>query len=116
MIYGTTNGGRMDTVAVQTFDPPIDLTNCTKVLVAVTSGEQIPVLVMLQLVTEGSVEDGGTDLLGMKPARDQTLEFQVPVTSRPLPVRSLRISFQHPLVDASKNARIEVKGFTLLAR
>jgi hypothetical protein len=116
MIYGTTNGGRMDTVAVQTFDPPIDLTACAKVLVAVTSGEQLPVLVMLQLVTEGSVEDGGSDLLGMKPARYQTLEFPLPVTSRPLLVRSLRISFQHPLVDASRNARIEVRGFTFLAR
>uniref|UniRef100_Q02B49 Uncharacterized protein n=1 Tax=Solibacter usitatus (strain Ellin6076) TaxID=234267 RepID=Q02B49_SOLUE len=115
-IYGTTNGGHMETVAVQAFDPPIDLTNCAKLLVAVTSAEQLPVLVLLQLVTEGSVEDGGSDLLGMKPARDQTLEFPVPVTSRPLLVRSLRISFQHPLVDASKNARIEVKGFTLLAR
>ena len=115
-IYGTTNGGPMDTVAVQTFDPPIDLTNCVKVMVAVTSAEKLPALVMLQLVTEGSVEDGGSDLLGMKPVRDQILEFVVPVTARPLLVRSLRIAFQRPLADASKNARIEVKGFTFLAR
>ena len=115
-IYGTTNGGPMDTVAVQTFDPPIDLTNCAKILVAVTSAEKFPALVMLQLVTQGSVEDGGSDLLGMKPVRDQILEFLVPVTSRPLLVRSLRIAFQRPLADASKNARIEVKGFTFLAR
>ncbi len=115
-IYGTTNGGPMDTVAVQTFDPPIDLTNCVKVLVAVTSGEKFPALVMLQLVTQGSVEDGGSDLLGMKPVRDQVLEFLVPVTARPLLVHSLRIAFQRPLADASKNVRIEVKGFTFLSR
>ncbi|HEY1496062.1 MAG TPA: hypothetical protein VGF49_16030 [Candidatus Solibacter sp.] len=116
VIYGTTNGGPMDTVAVQNFDPPIDLTNCGKVMVAVTSGEKYPALVMLQLVAEGSVEDGGSDLLGMKPARDQVLEFQVPVTARPLLVRSLRVAFQRPLADASKNVRIEVKGFTFLSR
>jgi hypothetical protein len=116
VIYGTTNGGPMDTVAVQNFDPPIDLTNCGKVMVAVTSGEKYPALVMLQLVAEGSVEDGGSDLLGMKPARDQILEFQVPVTARPLLVRSLRVAFQRPLADASKNVRIEVKGFTFLSR
>jgi hypothetical protein len=115
-IYGTTNGGPMDTVAVQTFDPPIDLTNCGRILVAVTSGEKFPALVMLQLLTAEGVEDGGSDLLGMKPVRDQTLEFLVPVTARPLLVRSLRIAFQRPLADASKNVRIEVKGFTLLSR
>ena len=115
-VYGTTNGGPMSTVAVQHFDPPLDLANCGKVLVAVTSGELYPVLVMMQLETEGSVEDGGSDLLGMKRVREQMLEFQVPVTVRPLLVRTIRVSFQRPVADNTTNVRIAVKGFTLLAR
>jgi hypothetical protein len=115
-IYGTTNGGPMNTVAVQNFDPPVDLTNCAKILVGVNSAEQAPALVTLQLVTAGSVEDGGSDLLGMKRERRQILEFHAPATSGPLLVRSLRISFQSPLVDSSKNVRIEVTGFTFQTR
>jgi hypothetical protein len=62
------------------------------------------------------VEDGGSDLLGMHPVREQMLEFLVPVTALPLLVRSFRISFQRLLAETSKNVRIEVKGFKLLAR
>jgi hypothetical protein len=113
-LYGTTNGGPMETVAVQLFDPPIDLTNCGTVFVEVTSAEKLPVLAMMQLVTQASVEDGGTDVLGMKRSTEQVLEFQVPVTVQPLMVRSIRISFQRP--ESSKNVRIAVKAFTLRAR
>jgi hypothetical protein len=113
-LYGTTNGGPMETVAVQLFDPPIDLTNCGTVFVEVTSAEKLPVLAMMQLVTQASVEDGGTDVLGMKRSTERVLEFQVPVTVQPLMVRSIRISFQRP--ESSKNVRIAVKAFTLRAR
>ncbi len=112
-IYGTTNGAPMQTVAVQQFDPPIDLTNCRKVLVTVTSAEKFPVLVMMQLVTAAGIEDGGSDLLGMKKEREQVLEFEVPPLARPLIVRAIRISFQRPLMDSDKNVRIQVNGFTL---
>jgi hypothetical protein len=115
-IFGTTNGEPMQTVAVQPFDPPLDLTNCGKVLVTVINAEKYPVLVMMQLVTESSVEDGGSDLLGMKGAGEQMLEFQVPPATRPLLVRGLRIAFQRPVTDNNTNVRIAVKGFTLLTR
>jgi hypothetical protein len=115
-LFGTTNGEPMETVAVQPFDPPLDLTNCGKVLVNVTSAEAYPVLVAMQLVTGNSVEDGGSDLLGMKGAREQMLEFDVPKTSRPLLVRAIRIAFQRPAMDNNTNVRILVKGFTLLTR
>jgi len=115
-LFRTTNGGPMETVAVQPFDPPIDLTHCGKVLVALTSVEVTPVLASMQLVAEGRVEDGGTDLMGMKQAREEMLEFQVPVTARPLLVRAIRISFQRPGPDRDKNVRIAVEGFTLVPR
>ena len=106
----------METVAVQTFDPPIDLTHCRKVLVALTSVEVVPLLATMQLVAEGWVEDGGTELMGMKPAREEVLEFQVPVTERPLLVRAIRISFHRPAFDRNKNMRIAVERFTLVSR
>ena len=106
----------MQTVAVQPFDPPIDLANGGKVLVTVTNAEKYPVLVMMQLVTGDGLEDGGSDLLGMNGAGEQMLEFQVPATSRPLLVRAIRIAFQRPVTNNDTNVRIAVKGFTMLTR
>jgi hypothetical protein len=115
-VYGTTNGGPMETIAVQTFEPPIDLTHCGKVLVALTSAETMPLLASMQLVAERSVEDGGTELMGMKPAREETLEFLVPLTSRPLLVHAIRIMFQRPAFERDKNVRVAVERFTLMPR
>jgi hypothetical protein len=115
-LYGTTNGGPMDTVAVQTFEPQIDLTYCGKVLVALTSTEAMPVLASMQLVAEGRVEDGGTELMGMNPTPEETLEFQVPHTGRRLLVHAIRILFQRPELDRDKNVRVRVERFTLVPR
>jgi len=115
-VYGTTNGGSMETVAVQTFDPPIDLTHCGVVLVVLTSAEQLPLLASMQFVADGWVEDGSTELMGMKQARQETLEFQVPVIAKPLLVRTIRISFHRPDKDRDKNVRVAVERFTLVPR
>ena len=115
-LYGTTNGGPMETIAVQAFEPPIDLMHCGKVLVALTSAETAPLLASMQLVGERSVEDGGTELMGMKPAREETLEFRVPFRLRPMLVRAIRIVFQSPDGERSKNVQVAVEGFTLVPR
>ena len=115
-LFRTTSGGPMETVAVQAFEPPLDLTQCGQVLVTLMSAEALPVLASMQLVAEGRVEDGGTDLIGMKGAREEMLEFLVPVTARPLLVHAIRISFQRPGPDSDKNVRIAVERFTLVRR
>jgi hypothetical protein len=115
-VYWKINGGPMETIAVQTFEPPIDLTHCGKVLVALTSAEIMPLLASMQLVAERSVEDGGTELMGMKPAREETLEFRVPLTSRPLLVHAIRIVFQRPAGERDKNVRVAVERFILVPR
>lgn len=112
-LFGTIGGGTMETVAVQTFDPPIDLTHCRKVLVALTSAETGPALASMQLVAERGVEDAGTELVGNRQAQEETLEFLVPATGKPLRVHAIRILFQRP-VDRYKNMRVAVLGFTLV--
>jgi hypothetical protein len=114
-LFGTESGGPMETVAVQPFEPPIDLTQCGKVLVAVISAEDELVLASLQLVAESGVRDGGADLMGMKRAREETLEFLVPVEAKPWLVHAIRIQFQRA-VDRHKSTRVVVKGITLLGR
>jgi hypothetical protein len=115
-LYGTTNGGPMETIAVQAFEPPIDLMHCGKVLVSLTSAETMPLLASMQLVAERSVEDGGTELMGMKPAREETLEFRVPFRLRPILVHAIRIVFQSPDGKRNKNARVAVERITLVPR
>jgi len=114
-LFRTTNGGPIETVAVQAFQPPIDLTHCGQVLVTVTSAQVVPVLASMQLVADGGVEDGGSDVMGMGRVREELLKFQVPVTARPLLVHAIRISFESPF-DPDKNARIAVERITLAPR
>jgi hypothetical protein len=115
-VYATNNGASMETVAVQTFEPPIDLSLWSKVMVTLTSAETTPVLASVQLVAEESVEDGGTDLMGMNPERRQVLEFQVPFTPRSLLVHAIWISFLHPGPDRDKNVQLAVERLTLVPR
>lgn len=112
-LFATISGGPMETVAVQTFDPPIDLTNCGKVLVSLTSAEDILLMASIQLEVEGGVEDGETVLMGMK--RQETLSFQMPAMAKPLLVHAIRILFLRP-VDRYKNSQVSVEGFTLVPR
>ncbi len=115
-VYATNNGASMQTVAVQTFEPPIDLSLWSKVLVTLTSAETTPVLASVQLVAEDSVEDGGTELMGMNPERRQVLEFQIPFTRRPVLVHAIWISFLHPGPDHDKNVQLAVERLTLVPR
>ena len=115
-LYRTNNGSPMETDAVQPFEPPIDLTRCGKVSVAVTSAETMPVLASMLLAAERTVVDGGSDLLGMKPGRGELLEFQIPFTARRLLVHEIRISFQRLGPDLDKNVRIAVERLTLEQR
>jgi hypothetical protein len=115
-VYATNNGGPMETVAIQTFEPPIDLSLWSKVLVTLTTAESTPVLASMQLVAEESVEDGGTELMGMNTERKQVLEFQVPFTPRTLLVHAVWISFLHPGPDRDKNVQLAVERLTLVPR
>jgi hypothetical protein len=115
-VYAMNDGAPMETVAVQTFDPPIDLSLWSKVLVTLTSAEAAPVLASMQLVAEDSVEDGGTDLMGMTPERRQVLEFRVPFTPRTLLVHAVWISFLRPGPDRDKNVQLAVEQITLVPR
>ena len=112
-LFGTISGGPMETVAVQTFDPPIDLTNCGKLLVSVTSAGEELLMASMQLEVEGGVEGGESVLMGMK--RQETLSFEMPATARPLLVHAIRILFLRP-VDRYKNSQVSVEGFTLVPR
>jgi hypothetical protein len=104
-VYVMNSGASMETLAVQTFSPPIDLSLCGRISVA-----------LMQLVAEGSVEDGGTELMGMTRERRQVLEFSVPITRRPLLVHAIRISFRHPGPDHDKNVQLAVERLTLVPR
>jgi hypothetical protein len=115
-VYRTTNGGPMETVAVQMFEPPIDLSHCGKVRVELTSAEVAPVLATMQFVAEGRVEEAGIDLMGMRPGRKQVLEYDVPATARPRLVRAIRIVFRHAGPDGDKNVRIAVEQLILAPR
>jgi len=113
--FGTVAGGAMETVAVQPFDPPIDLTACGKVLVAVACTEIGPLLASMQLLAEEGVEDGGTELMGMNQGREETLEFRLQAAIKPRLVRLIRIQFQRP-VERDKSVRVALEGFTLVPR
>jgi hypothetical protein len=115
-VYVMNDGAPMETLAMQTFEPPIDLSLWGKVVVTLTSKETAPVLASMQLVAEDSVEDGGTDLMGMEPERRKVLEFQVPFTRTPVLVHAVWISFLRPGPDRDKNVQLAIERLTLVPR
>jgi hypothetical protein len=114
-VYVTFRGTPLETVAVQTFDPPLDLTNCGEVLMSLTSGELEVLLASMQLVGERDVEDGGSALMGMKAAKKETLEFELPDTGGPLLVRAIRVLFQRP-ADPTRSTKVAVEGLIPVSR
>jgi hypothetical protein len=113
--YRTTDTSPMQTVAVQTFDPPLDLSHCDRVMVRVLGAEKLPLLATMELVGAGGTEDGGTDVMGTKPG-EETLEFHMQRTAKPLLVDTMRITFERPVLERYKSARVAVLGFVMIPR
>ena len=113
--YRTTDTSPMQTVAVQTFDPPLDLSHCDRVMVRVLGAEKLPLLATMELVGAGGTEDGGTDVMGTKPG-EETLEFHMQRTAKPLLVDTMRITFERPVLERYKSARGAVLGFVMIPR
>jgi hypothetical protein len=113
VLYQTNSGRPMQTVAVRSFERPIDLTHCGKVSVDMTHEDNMLLLASLQLVGEKRMVVGGTVTIRLKAAQHETADFALPPAREPLLVRAIWIVFQRPL-EPERNARVAVWGFDLV--
>ena len=117
-VYGTTNGGPMETIAVQAFEPPIDL-------IALRQGAGVADE-RGDYAATGIDATGGGAKRGRR--RDRTDGDEAGAgrrrwssgfrsRSRPMLVHAIRIVFQRPAIGKrNKNVRVAVEGFTLVPR
>ena len=114
-LYGTLNGGPLQTEAYQRLEPPVDFSNCGAVRLTLSSGELFPASATMQLLTAGRSEDLGPEIFGLDPASEETLEFAVPASLRHQ-VNAIRVVFHRNPAQRDKNARVAVRQFTLVPR
>ncbi len=113
--YMTLSGGPVETEAYQTFDPPLDLSGCGKVMLTIASGESTPSLVTMQLLTADRMADLGSAVFGMTPDAQETLEFVVNNAPR-TPVKAIRMTFERNPAERYQNTRVAIEQFTLVPR
>jgi hypothetical protein len=114
-LYETEGGGALQTVASQSLVPPVDLANCGKLLVLITSAEDRPFAASLELLkaSGGSVQLS-EEIGGLDRHSDEVLEFELP--AGPLLVTSLRVAFHSIPRQGPQSLHIDVHRFTLVPR
>jgi hypothetical protein len=115
-IYVTTNGAPMETEAYQRLEPPMDFGNCDRIQLAFLTAEEFPASVSLQLETAGGTKDLGTQIFGLTPAREQTIEFALPAALRHPRVSAIRVFFHREPSRLNQSTRVAIQGFTLVPR
>jgi hypothetical protein len=115
-IYVTTNQTPMETEAYQRLVPPIDLGNCDSIQVALSTAEALPASASMKLETAGGTLDLGTQIFGLTRAREQTVEFALPPSTRRLRVSAIRVVFHRNPSQQDQSTRVAVQGFTLVPR
>jgi hypothetical protein len=115
-IYITTNRAPMETEAYQGIDPPMDFGNCDRIEVALSTAEVRPVSASLRLETAGGTVDLETQIFGLTPARQQTIEFALPAAPRRLRVSAIRVFFHRNPSQQDQSTRVAIQGFTLVPK
>jgi len=113
--YKTFTGQPVETEAYQKLEPPFDFTNCSALLVALSSQESLPGMVKVQLLIGSKWIDIGSDLFG--PAPVDNLSFQVPFdVPRRLFVSAIRLEFHRDPSSTNRTAKVAIDRFELLPR
>jgi hypothetical protein len=115
-VFGTTNGGPMETDAFQLFTPSVDFSQCASIRLELLNGENFPSSATLQLVSPRDVITMGPEIFGLTASREEAVEFRLPMLSGALTVNGLRVIFQHNPTLESQNARVAIQRFTFLPR
>src|SRR5262249_31058821 len=116
LVYGTTNGGPMETEAFQLFTPPVDFSQCASIRLELLNGERFPSSATVQLVSPRDVITMGPEIFGLTASREESVEFRLPMLSGALTVNGLRVIFQHNPTLESQNTRVAIERFTFVPR
>jgi hypothetical protein len=112
-IYVTTNKTPMETEAYQSFETPISFGNGDTIQVALWTTEVLPVSASMRLETAGGTVDLGTQIFGLTPAREPTVEFALPAPPHRLRVSAIRVVFHRNPSQQDQSTRVAIQGFTL---
>jgi hypothetical protein len=116
--FHTTDGAPMLMEARQTVDPPVDLTGCSAIQLAIADTDRSPGGVSVELILMD--RDSFVDLsLGRAQAEsgssmEQTLNFPIPPGTSFRKFDQIKVIFHRDILLMDKSARIAIKRFVLL--
>jgi hypothetical protein len=115
-LYATTNGEPLQMEAYQSLSPPLDVRNCGKIQMTISSNEPLPGIVLIQFLTAHTVEEVGIGLFGLNGASAETVDFTIPPALVNYEVSAIRATFLHNPEHSERNSRIAIQRFTLARR
>jgi hypothetical protein len=115
-VYRNVGGGPIETQAYQQLNPSIDFTNCDKVRLTLRHGEVAPALASLELIGTDGPEDLGSEVFALDRTSEETLEFDVPNSTRLARVTAIRVGFRCDPGRRSESTRVAIVQFTLVPR
>jgi hypothetical protein len=115
-LYATTGGGALDTEAWQTLNPPIDFSNCGKVLLEIVHAEDGPFGASMKLSTARGSTDLGYAVAGLDRRPKETLEFIVPPQPAGLHTQAIRVNFRRIPEQGPQSMKVDIQQFTMVPR
>ena len=112
--YINMGGSSMETEALQRFEPPIDCSNCGKILLALLNGEPSPASATLRLLFDRDEQEVGSQIFGFEFKTAETLEYEVPAPMRKQRLTGFRVIFHCNPSRRSQSTKVAIDRFTLL--
>ena len=113
-VYATLSGRPLQTEAYQVLDPPVDFTGCRALQLTLVSYQGVPAAAAVQLIGNRNVPDLGPEIFGLDQTREETIEFEVPVSLGGLRVTGIRVIFTCIQEECGQSIRVAVRGFNLI--
>jgi len=107
------SGGPIETIAVQRFDAPLDLSHCAELVVTLRTSEPFCTCSMELSSGEGMVD--GVRTLGMKAAGGRVAGVSGARRTRSKRVSAHPESSQNEAGEPHKNTQVELEAFTLVS-
>lgn len=114
-VYMTTEGGSLETHALQDFRPSLDLTNCSRLLIRMTNADRSLGSATVSLSAGDGFSQIGSDIFGLAPGTEEELDFPLPAHARIASARAIRISYR--LADPSRrnqSMRVAVRQISFI--
>ena len=113
--YASVAGGTVETIATQTLDPPIDMSNCSKVLVELVNAEDQPFSVRMMMTAPTGYRLFSDTVGGLDRRTNETLEFAMPENTD-MRAKVISLAFRRIPQGGPQSMKVDIQRFSLVPR